>query len=406
MSSYRTTYYVYILVAASFFNGLTGSSAVFIMGMFAYTADTTDHDRESRKLVYRLTEAAIFIPGIIGPACSGAMAYYTGTFIAPLAVVLALLAISLVWVFFIPESLPAGAGSRQAAFQPSIMETGRNITFLLKNPHTSALPWISAAFFLVFIGVVADISVSVYFLINRFSWESDAIGYYSSYGSVVHCISMIAMPPLVRCLSGVDLCLITWLQIGYACKALGWALFGLADSTQMLYLAQLPSLFVGPLMPYTRTIVSNSLGSADQATGFSGFAGIEGLAIFASNLVTLVYSLSVNDGMSWLVYQLLAVFALFGLLLVSFVRYDPSLRSSLPDQSEERSSLPVEVDDIGGCFLEQAVAYNRLNDTDELNDTAVSLGKRPSVVDATVASTRNPLYDYNTAQTSDMISSD
>ena len=110
-----------------------------------------------------------------------------------------------------------------------------------------------------------------------------------------------------------------------------WALIGASTNLPMLFVVILPILFVGPVAPYTRTIISNSVPAHCQAKAFAGIAGIEGIASFLSNVFGFMYSASVGNGTSWFVYAVFSSLAVASFSIVAYVQFDPHLRATLKE---------------------------------------------------------------------------
>jgi hypothetical protein len=94
----------------------------------------------------------------------------------------------------------------------------------------------------------------------------------------------------------------------------------------------LPLLFfVGPMAPYTRTIMSNTVTPAEQARIFSAFSALEGLSSLLAPLYSAGYTLFVQAGAPWLIFEVMAAATLVGLGIVTYVRVTPRLSKHMPE---------------------------------------------------------------------------
>lgn len=335
-------YYFYILNVGSLLSGISGGIPVFIMSMFAYAADVTRLEPSKRTVTYSVTEASIFVPNMISPVVAGVLAKTYG-FSMPVAVALAATLLCVLWLLFIPESLPINEPTRDKDLSFSVMDTFRNIAFLFTHKvngvsGTSPLPYVSAAFFLFFAIYWGDASVVVFYLKHKFSWGSDFIGYFQGAVGTVYVFSMVCAPSIATKLrSGKPFRLMTWIQIGYASRIAYYAIFGLAPNIWWLYGNILLILLAGPIVPYTRTLLSNCVPHSEQARVFSGFAGLETIASFISVVFVIIYSATVKAGLSQLIYFLFSAFVCGSLVLVFYVTRSPIVRANLPDAATNSS---------------------------------------------------------------------
>jgi hypothetical protein len=117
----------------------------------------------------------------------------------------------------------------------------------------------------------------------------------------------------------------------------------------------LPLLFfVGPMAPYTRTIMSNTVGPSEQARIFSAFSALEGISSLLAPLYSAGYTLFVQAGAPWLIFEVMAAATLVGLCIVTYVRATPSLSKHMPEDRHlyddavgDQASSPAGVVDAG-----------------------------------------------------------
>ena len=89
-------------------------------------------------------------------------------------------------------------------------------------------------------------------------------------------------------------------------------------------------LLVGPLSPYIRTVVSNSVPPADQARAFAAYSALEGMSSLAGPVYSAVYVLLVQRGAAWVIFELMAGAVVVALGIVAYVRLVPALAVLLP----------------------------------------------------------------------------
>ena len=136
------------------------------------------------------------------------------------------------------------------------------------------------------------------------------------------------------------------------CRAIHWCLFGLVKDTVGIFVLLPLLFFVGPLAPYTRTIMSNSVAASEQAKIFSAFSALEGICSLLSPLYSAAYSLFVQADMPGMVFETMAVASVVALCIATYVRMTPSLAQHLPEDhgeegQEAEESAVVTIDEEG-----------------------------------------------------------
>lgn len=124
---------------------------------------------------------------------------------------------------------------------------------------------------------LGETSIEILFQKRMFHFSAETIGYFGSLSGVMQCLSMLAMPPLFFRVFGSHLQDITWAQMGLCWKALYYALFGLAQRGEQLFLVLLLLLFCGPIVPRTRSYLSKAVRSTEQTELFVAIAALEAL---------------------------------------------------------------------------------------------------------------------------------
>lgn len=228
--------YVGIIIAGNFALGMCGGYFTFIMSCMCYTSDATVLVPHTRKTVYSVTEATIFIPEVFGPVLTGLWATYFGFFV-PLLLGVIISAIAMVYVYFLPESLPPDAVTRSQPLKLSPFQTFTSIMFLFtykipaqdetstsevseREPQQSPLPIMGVSFFIYLMPVMGQAAVRIVYWTHRFSWNSSLIGIYDGMEGLVVSLSMLFAPYVVQRVMGykTPIKLMTWIQVGYVFK--------------------------------------------------------------------------------------------------------------------------------------------------------------------------------------------
>lgn len=293
-----------ILLLSCLVMGCTGSFTVFQMAVFAYAADITNSSKQQRGVLYSLLESCLFFAKIVGPLAAGLYAQTYG-FVVPLVFSVALCVIGIIWVTFMPESLPQDSELRRQPIDFDPLRTLRNLYMITIDGGTdSPIPYLSLAFFLYFASYMgAQGSVNLLYLKHQFQWGPKLIGYYDCSEGLVQMASMTVVPWLITRVCGVYIDK-WWLLWGYLIRALHFCLFGLAPSTTAIFCIVPLLIFCGPLTPRTRAIFSNNTTPERQASVLSAFSALQSLATFTAPGFGAGYSVSVyyDPGLMYYVF--------------------------------------------------------------------------------------------------------
>lgn len=134
----------------------------------------------------------------------------------------------------------------------------------------------------------------------------------------------------------------------------------------------------GPIAPYTRTVLSNSVSAVHQAQIFAAFSAIESIATLMAPIYSYIYGITVKSGSGAVTFFVMAFSAAVSGAIATYVRSTPSLKRTLPDQSrsseqsEYKSLLSSGDGGEMGSFLlddeaqaqEEIYAYDRLRRLD------------------------------------------
>jgi MFS family permease len=299
------TYFFSLYLFSSFVYGILGSQVIFNMGIFTYIADITHLNISSRSKSYSIIELCIIIPKILGFLLSGLLSKYYG-FTVPLLLTLIFTVFSLICVCIIPESL---SSRRDVSFK--LTNTYYNLKLLFVQSNI-VIKLLSLAYFLFYFCLIGSSNLDILYFKYKFHWSSDYMGYYQTIEGVIGSFSVLLIYNLSNIYSNISV--IHWIAIGYLCRAVYWCLVGFANTDNLLYIAVPFLLFTGVISPYTRTIISNSINKDDQAKSFIVFSTIQNLPALMIPLLDICYSISVNNNLSWLIYQIMSF-----LMCVSFI---------------------------------------------------------------------------------------
>jgi MFS family permease len=106
----------------------------------------------------------------------------------------------------------------------------------------------------------------------------------------------------------------------------------LIRSTLGVFLVLPILLMSGPLIPYTRTVLSNSVPACEQARIFSAFSAIEGVGGMLGPVFGAIFSVLVKTSYPWLIFDIMAFMTAISFLMVLRVRISPSISHNLPQE--------------------------------------------------------------------------
>jgi hypothetical protein len=143
--------------------------------------------------------------------------------------------------------------------------------------------------------------IIILFVKHQFGWGPAYIGYYEAADAATQGIGMMVVPWLITRWLGVYIDL-RWLFVGYVFRTVHFFLFAMAPDTTTLFGLVPLLLFAANLTPRSRTIVSNSVESGQQAAIMSGFSAVQSVASFSVPLVALGYSYTVYFDPAFMFY--------------------------------------------------------------------------------------------------------
>lgn len=329
---YEPRYYRLLIISANFIFGLCGGFITFVMGAMCYVSDATASVPHTRHSAYSVAEATVFGAQIIGPVSTGFWAAASG-YGMPLLACIGVLLCALVYAMCLPESLPMDAMSRKVPMPIDFLSSFKNMAYLFtyQCPEgRSPIPYVTTAFLIFFAAAMGFIYVRIIYFKHAFGFDAAQIGTYGSMDGLVTTLSMLYAPSVFAYLAGRKIKQITMIQIGYAVRFVYFVLFGLMETPLEVY-AILPLLLLtGPIVPYTRTILSNSVSSDEQAKIFSAFSAIEVLGALLGPLFSTLFGALLRLSVGWLIFEVFALISLLALCILTYMNSTPDIKQNLP----------------------------------------------------------------------------
>lgn len=347
VDQYNSSYYHFYIILANFLMGLSGNFIAFIMASLCYVSDSTQSIPHTRRTAYSVTEATIFAPQIFGPVATGLYAAAYG-FQIPVLLSAFLCVFSIFYLSFLPESLSLDAECRNFALKFDPLKTFKNILYLFNHKcdnGKSPLPYIGSSFLLFFSSAMGGVSVRIIYFKHEFDWSPGDIGVYAGLEGVVIVLSMLLAPVFLKAFIGRFLKVITFIQVGYFFRLVHYCLFGLIRESMYLYCIIPLLFFVGPVGPYTRTILSNTVKVEEQAKIFSAFSAIEGLGALVGPMYNVIFSFLLDKNISWVIWEIIAFFACLAFLIILYVRSNSEINNNLPNEEKLLHLLEKKSDD-------------------------------------------------------------
>ena len=305
------------------------------MGVMCYVSDATASEPYKRKLAYSITEAVMFGPQVIAPSVFGiwAQAYeYT----LPLLCLSVVCFVAIPYIIWMPESLPSNSQSRREAFHYDFFKTVKNLQFLFQykcQDGSSPLPWLGGAFMLFLVSWFGVNAVFIVYVKHRFDWKSGAIGIYDGIKGLLAVLSMLFLTSSYKKISNSQLKLLTWIQVGYFFRILYTVSLGLVQSSWGIVVITSFLIFTGPINPYTKTVLSNTVSPLAQAQVFSAISAIESLASLSSPVFDAIFVGLLRANAAWLIFEIAAVLVVIAFFMIYYVRAKPSFAHNLPQES-------------------------------------------------------------------------
>jgi MFS family permease len=299
-------YYFFLYLFAYLISGILGSQINFNMGIFTYTADTTQLNTDSRSKSYTIVEICMISPKILGYLLSGLLAKYYG-FTIPLLLTLIFTILSFTIMFIIPETL----NNINDNIEFKLINTYNNLKILFGHSN-NIIKLLSIAYFLFYFCLIGSNSLDILYFKHKFGWDSDFIGYYETAEGIINSFSMLLICNYGNLYDKFNL--IHWIAIGYFFRTIFWSLVGFSNSIKSIYIAIPFLIFTGVISPYTRTLISNNVNQTNQAKSFTAFSTLQNLSMLMVPLLNICYSIGVKNNLSGIVYQIMA-----GIVFISFI---------------------------------------------------------------------------------------
>lgn len=338
-----------ILVSGQFIFGMCGSYTVFLMGVMCYVSDATATKPYTRKLAYSITEAVLFTPQVFSPSIVGVWVQ-VDDYTLPMLTMTCVSAVGIAYTLWMPESLSPDSESRKIAIRYDFFQTIRNLKFLFQyecEDGSSPLPWLGGALMLHLVSWFGSNAVFIIYVKHKFDWKSGAIGIYDGIKGLLVVISMLFLTSGYKKLFNSQLSLLTWIQVGLFFRIMFTASLGLVQSSLGIILVTSLTLFTGPIMPYSKTVLSNTVTPLAQAQVFSAVSAIEGLSGLSGPLfdAILVGLLKVN--LAWVIFEIAAVIVVMAFCMIYYIRTSPSMAQNLPQETKVETSTTSSYHDYG-----------------------------------------------------------
>jgi DHA1 family tetracycline resistance protein-like MFS transporter len=280
-------------------SGITSSS---FSAASAYIADVTPPDERAAK--FGMLGAAFGAGFIIGPAVGGLLGSISLR--APFWGAAALSLTNAAYGYFIlPESLPE---DRRAPFKWKRANPVGALRMLRAHPHLLGLAWAG------FLSILAHDSMPSTFVLYgdyRYGWTEKTVGLVLG---AVGVASMIVQAGLVGRLVKA-LGERRALAVGYACGAIGMAVYGLAPSASLFMIGIPLTALYGLANPALRSLMTRHVGPSEQGQLQGANASLMGIASLVAPLIfTQAFAAAVSA--TGVLHQPGAPFLLASLLLV------------------------------------------------------------------------------------------
>jgi len=120
-----------------------------------------------------------------------------------------------------------------------------------------------------------------------------------------------------------------------------FAVFGFVRTELQVYSALALLLLTGPVAPYSRTILSNSVPVVEQAKIFSAFSALEVLAVLLGAAFNPLFAMLLRQSVGWLIFEVFAVLGAVSLGMISYLRSCPDLNDNLPSCFDKKRGVSV-----------------------------------------------------------------
>ena len=340
-------YFFPLYLFGSFTYGILGSQVNFNMGIFTYTADA---NTPSRSKSYSILELCMIIPKILGFLFAGLLSKNYG-FTIPLLLTLVLTMLSFMFACIIPESLP-----RNADVKFKLINTYYNLKLLLVDSNI-VVRLLSFSYFLFFICLTNSSSLDILYFKNKFGWDSDYIGYYETIEGGSSSLSILIIYNFKNRYNKLSLA--HWVAIGYFFRTIFWSLMGFANSVNFLYVVLPFLLLTGAISPYTRSIISDNINKDDQAKTFTAFSTLQNLPALIIPLLNICYTVSVNNNLSWIVYQIMSFLVCVSFMMTLYTINTPEFKiMSFKNNNRLLENKVDETEEI--CEIDESLASDAI----------------------------------------------
>jgi DHA1 family tetracycline resistance protein-like MFS transporter len=283
---------------------LAGLSASSIPTATAYISDVTEPEKRSK--AFGLLGAAFGVGFVVGPAIGGWLGQHNPRLPFWVAACASLLN-ACYGLFVLPESLPPEKR------QPRIQLKNANPLGALKllRSHRELLG-LAAVNFLGYIAHEVYLTVWILYVMYRFNWDQRMVGMGLAVVGIFQIVcSAVLVGPVVAKI-GERRALLT----GLACASLGFAMYGWAGSSAMIFVAIAINSLWSLAGPTSQSLMTQRVSASEQGELQGAIASIRGIAmiigpqIFAATFAYFIAPTHKMPGAPWYLASTLLVVSL------------------------------------------------------------------------------------------------
>ena len=126
------------------------------------------------------------------------------------------------------------------------------------------------------------------------------------------------------------------------CRAVFFTMLGLVTNTTTVFLLLILLLPAGPIAPYTRTMLSNSVPPHMQSSIFSAFSAIEGICTLMTPIFLAGYSGAVQAGLDWSVFVAMGCLCTISVVIIGYIRMNREYACNIPSEQSKKSDVLYE----------------------------------------------------------------
>lgn len=319
----------------------------YVITVNTMVADVSRHDVLSSATNYGYIGATFGLCFLIGPALGGIIEdnfYLASSF----HVACVIIALAMLFVYFIvPETkqstslnAPPATESDASMEQPPLTRADtaspREVMSAIRqaqlNPiprarrifsHNEGLTWMAIAIATSSLAQSALNSILFLYASVRLKWETKDTGYFLSMVGLSLLISQAVLAPLaVKYLGEVGTIL-----IGYSLASVHYAIYGVARTTEMMYVGLFVGMFSFISDPAIKGLLARQVPSASQGSLQGSIAALSSIVKpFAPLLASTLFSYGSNIGMPGLPFHMMCGISAVSVLIARIAFWKPGLK--------------------------------------------------------------------------------